>query len=388
MAIRVPELSAERLVRPRTNGPGLDVFAVEPTAAQIVWSRSRPGPVHLEVAGRRLTLEGGGGPHAVVVEDLAPGTEHRARLVEVDGRERTTTFRTPTPPPGAVLFRFATLNDLHLGRGEHGLHGHLPHGDEEAASHPFRCARAALDEAVAWGAQLIVVKGDICDETTDWTWSQAARLFRSVEVPLVLLPGNHDTGRLREFEPEEGARAHGLDLVRGVAHLDVPGLRLLLVDSCRPGNGWGAVARHAEQCADLAAGADGGVFVATHHQPQALPVPTYWPHGIPSADARRFARAVTAANPAALASSGHTHRCRRRQVGGLVWTEVAATNHFPGVWAGYTVHEGGIAQVVRRIAAPDELAWTEHTRNVLGGAWALWSTGSPADRCFSLTWPR
>ena len=87
-----------------------------------------------------------------------------------------------------------------------------------------------------------------------------------------------------------------------------------------------------------------------------------------------------------MASSGHTHRNRRRRVQGLTWTEVAATNHFPGVWAGYRVFEGGIMQTVRRTAEHDTLAWTEHTRDMLGGVWALWATGTMADRCFALRW--
>ena len=169
-------------------------------------------------------------------------------------------------------------------------------------------------------------------------------------------------------------------------HHDVDGLRIVLADSTIDDSGWGALARHRDQVASSAADADGAVFVATHHHPQRFAVPLFWPHGIPGPDARRFAAAVHAANPASMASSGHTHRCRRRDVAGLAWTEVAATNHFPATWAGYAVHEGGIRQVVRRIAEPRTLAWAESTRDVLRGSWALWSTGTIDDRCFTLTW--
>ena len=49
--------------------------------------------------------------------------------------------------------------------------------------------------------------------------------------------------------------------------------------------------------------------------------------------------------------------------------------HFPGTWAGYAVHEGGIRQVVRRVAAPDAIAWTDRTRHGLGGMWGLIAPG-------------
>jgi 3',5'-cyclic AMP phosphodiesterase CpdA len=255
-----------------------------------------------------------------------------------------------------------------------------------SADRQLVAATAAIDEALEWGAQHLVVKGDLCDESYDWIWDQAAQVLVDLPVPVSIIPGNHDTGALRRFEPEVGAARRGLHVTRGVEHVDVPGLRIVLMDSTRPGNGWGSVARHGEQVAQLCAEAPGGVFVATHHHAQRFSVPLFWPHGIPGGDARSFATEVAAASSRVLVSSGHTHRCRRREVHGVTWSEVAATSHFPGVWAGYVVHEGGIRQTVRRIAAPEVMQWTEHTRSAFGGVWALWSAGELSDRSFSLDW--
>ena len=394
------ERSLEHLLRPHTGGVGLDPFAVEPRRAQVVWSELPAGRHHLVLdacsggAPRRMfEVEGTDGPGAIELDELDPGTTYRADLAGSSRR-----FHTLPDPPGGELFRFATISDLHLGRGDRPYRGPLAHvgTHEHTARHvgtvvqpvdrQLICATAAIDEAIAWGAQLLVVKGDLCEESHDWIWDQAAELLGSLPIPVLILPGNHDTGKLRQFEPEVGGAERGLHVTRGVDHHDVPGLRLLLVDSTRPGNGWGAVERHSEAAADLASEAGAGVFVATHHHPQRLSLPLFWPHGIPGPDATSFARTLAAANPAALVSSGHTHRCRRREVRGVPWTEVAATNHFPGVWAGYQVHEGGLTQVVRRIARPEALTWTERTRRVLGGAWALWATGTRSDRCFTLRW--
>jgi hypothetical protein len=351
-----------------------------------VWTHLNAGTVEVCADRARVVVEHPGGPGAVELTGLPAGAEVLVVVRAPVGEEHRRRIRTLPTPPGEELFRFATVNDLHLGRGEQGLHGHLPHGDEEARDRPFLTARDALSCALDWGAQLLVAKGDLVDESHDWTWEQAAKLFADAPVPVALLPGNHDTGRLRSLDPEAGAARHGLTVTRGIDHLDVPGLRLVLVDSTFDGNGWGAVARHGDAAADLARDAEGAVFAATHHQAQRFRVPLYWPHGIPSPDAARFARDLIAANPRAMASSGHTHRCRTRRVAGLTWSEVAATNHFPGVWAGYRVFEGGIIQVVRRTSVADTLAWSEHTRDVLGGVWALWATGTRTDRCFSLTW--
>ena len=86
-------------------------------------------------------------------------------------------------------------------------------------------------------------------------------------------------------------------------------------------------------------------------------------------------------------TSGHTHRHRRRRHGTAVITEVGSPKDFPGTWAGYVVHEGGIRQVVRRIARPDVLRWTERSAAAAFGLWCRWSPGTLDDRCFAHTWP-
>ena len=60
---------------------------------------------------------------------------------------------------------------------------------------------------------------------------------------------------------------------------------------------------------------------------------------------------------------------------------------YGGTWAGYVVHEGGIRQVVRRVAAPAAIRWTEETKRALLGVWGRWSPGRLDDRCLSHTWP-
>ena len=385
-------LTVEHLARPRTAGAGLDVFAVEDRSAQVVWSALPAGTVEVVAEGDRgsrsfSTVTHPGGPGAAELSGLAPDSRHRVRVL-VDGTDvvRPRAFRTQPTPTGEELFRFATLNDLHLGREEK-RDADRPGGT--GALTPFDMAADALTDALSWGAEAVVVKGDVCDESFDRFWDQAAELFGDVAVPVRMLPGNHDTGSKRMVEPEVAAATRGLHMCRAVEHLDVAGLRIVMVESGVPGTGWGDLDRHADQVADLAADARhrrAATFVATHHQAQRFRVPLYWPHGTPAPNARSFARTLHAATPNALISSGHTHRCRLRRVSGVPWSEVSATNHFPGTWAGYRVFEGGLMQVVRRTATPRALTWSEHTRRALGGIWALWATGTISDRSFTLDW--
>jgi hypothetical protein len=86
--------------------------------------------------------------------------------------------------------------------------------------------------------------------------------------------------------------------------------------------------------------------------------------------------------------AGHTHRNRVRLIpatGDIPWVEVSATKDFPGAWAEYRVFEGGILQVMHRIASPDALAWTERTREMFGGLYPDYSFGQMKDRCFAIT---
>jgi predicted phosphodiesterase len=330
----------------------------------------------------------GGPPGAVVVDGLAPG---RPGVVHVAGERDSWSlpFTTLAPPPGDLLFRLATLSDLHVGSRRV---GHLPRVVDDRGSEPsaLRCARAALDEAVAWGADLVVVKGDVVQEGTPANWDAVGPVLASAPVPVEVMAGNHDVGRRARIRAKDGAGRWGLPLVEDVRVLDVPGLRVVLVDTPLPGHGHGRVAHRRAAVAEALRDArrDGRpALVAMHHYLQRWAVPTFWPPGVPGPEGRAFLDAVAAANPATLVTCGHTHRHRRRRHGPVVVTEVGSTKDYPGTWAGYAVHEGGIRQVVRRTADPEAIDWTERVGTTLQGVWAWWAPGRLDERCFTHPWP-
>lgn len=288
------------------------------------------------------------------------------------------------PPPGEELFRIATVNDVHIGLDEFGF---LPTVHDPLHGAPSeRCLRAAVAEAVAWGAQLLAAKGDITQHGSVAEARRAAELLAGGGVPVEAVVGNHEVKPRGETLAPAFA-AHGIALVQdGVRAVDLPGVRLVLFDSTVPGKHTGTYARFADDVCDAVAEADGPALVLTHHHPQPLPVPHHWPPGVPSAEAKRFFDRVVAANRRVLMSTGHTHRHRKHLHGPMVITEVGSPQHYPGTWGGYVVHEGGIRQVVRRVAAPDAIVWTEATRRSVLRIWARWSPGRISDRCFSHTW--
>jgi 3',5'-cyclic-AMP phosphodiesterase len=364
----------------------LEVFAVEDRAVQVCWGTLGPGVHRLSAGAAETKVDADGGPGAVVLDGLEPDTTYELVVQDVHGGAvGRLPFRTLAPPPGNELCRIATISDLHIGSTGFGA---LPVIRETGADEPhaLRCARAAIREALAWGAQLLVVKGDLADQSYRTNWDAIGELLARLPVPVDVIPGNHDVGRRRTIEPEEGLAPYGIPVTRGLQLRDLPGLRLVSLNTTIPGRSDGRVRHLQDEVCRLLRRAPGGALIAVHHLPQRFRIPTAWPPGIPGPEARRFLDGVAEANPRSLVTAGHTHRNRRTTHGPLVVTSVGSTSDYPGTWAGYAVHEGGIRQVVRRIAAPDSIRWTERTRRTLGGAWQHISPGTLGDRCFSHAW--
>jgi Icc protein len=340
--------------------------------------------------GRRRRLDPHpGGPGSVVLTGLAPGRSYEVEAAAEGWSRRTVgRFRTLVPPPGERLCRFATVSDIHIGQHDFGVRSRL-HDPLGPGATPFsvRALQAAMDEAQAWGARQLVVKGDLTRRSTAAEFRDAAALLARAPLPVEVILGNHDI--------RQGADARAILGQAGLAvpwqpvALDLPGIRLILVHSPHPDSRLhrGAVGDQARQrIVALAAEAPGAVWIGLHHPPQRFRLPISYPPGVPGHEAHALLDDVAAANPRALVSAGHSHRNRRRRHGPVVVTEVGSTKDYPGGWAGYEVYEGGIVQVVRRTTRPDVLAWTEGTRRAVNGLWGWWSPGQLDERCFSLTW--
>lgn len=300
------------------------------------------------------------------------------------------------PPPGRLIAKIATINDLHVGEPGFGLLPRIHPPRTSGRDHyTVRAANAAIDEAVAWGAELLVVKGDITWSARPGQWELAAELLAAAPVPVVALMGNHDVSRRGQHgRPwlEQAGIGTIVDSEVPVESLDVGPLHLVFADSNsdfhRPGivpdSTREAILRSLETAA---VGSGAGTVVMLHHYPNRFPMSTRYPPGIHHAHGVALFDAMAAVDrPPTLVTCGHTHRNRRYRRSGIEVTEVGSTKDYAGVWAGYAIHEGGIRQTVRRIAEPGAVEWLERTKRSCLGLWGEWTPGRLRWRCFSLPW--
>lgn len=360
----------------------IELFAVDDTSAQLV-VRSEAKAIIAEVDGRTIGAPTHAGVAVLQVDGLQPDRSYRIDLSNENGGPLGALDLRTRGKIGPVLTRFATISDVHLGLEEFGVMRRFR--DDHEVPYALRCARAAIDDATDWGAEALIVKGDLTESGSAQEWELAASLFDGVEVPVLFTPGNHDVWKTSDTRPADGARSIGLDF-SPVQLLDLPGVRVVLADTSRPGRGSGELSRVSRALID-AVDQSAPAVVAFHHNIQRTRLPWFWPPGISWADARPTLRALEEANRQLFLTSGHTHRNRRHRLGStgrMPYTEVSSTSDYPGVWAGYEVSATHIRQTVRRIAPPDVVEWTERTRRVLGGIWPRWSQGRLDDRCVDL----
>lgn len=309
---------------------------------------------------------------------LAPDTAY-----DLDGH----TFRTLPRQEGERLATFCTVNDVHFGETECGVlngiddypiyttaPGHEPY--------PELMNRCAIAEMRAVEPATVVVKGDLTAMGTRAEYQAFLDAYGpAFGERLVHVRGNHDAYHGETFA-DDAPRA-----------VDLPGVTLAVIDTSIPGKASGGVSTDTLAWLDqLAADADRPVLVFGHHHPwdpaSADRPEAYF--GINPDDSERLVEVVARRPRIAGYFAGHTHRNRVRRfaaTGDVPWVEVACVKDFPGAWAEYRVHEGGILQVFRRISAPEALAWSEKTRDLYAGLYQQYAFGRLADRCFPI-WPR
>ncbi len=385
------------------------------------------------------------GPGAVVIDGLAPGT-HYDIVASATGVPAffAGRVRTLTPPGGRLLSRFATVSDIHIGElafgvlmrihdpeerpfrdngplyeGDHKRHngddsnsddpivgdpivgdpivgdpivGDYAHkGAHEAGpngTYPVRALRASIEEAAAWGAELLVAKGDLTNTTSPAQVRDAGRLLAASPIPVEAILGNHDNN----FGVDARAllEKQGLSISWQPRALDLPGVRLVLINTASgdPRLHRGELpAEMSRQIATLVQEAPAPSWVAMHHPFERHRFPTVYPPGLPFAEGRQLLDALVGTKRPTFVTFGHRHRNRRYDYGPLVITEVGSTKDYPGVWAGYKIYEGGIIQTVRRTSRPDVISWTETTRRAVNGQWRRWSPGRLDARSFAVEWP-
>jgi 3',5'-cyclic-AMP phosphodiesterase len=306
-------------------------------------------------------------------EGLEPGTPQ-----EIEGFRFTT-----LPRLGRHLATFATVNDVHF--GENGA-GHITGIDTgpvfftEPGETPYPefMNQGAAEEIAAIDPDLLVVKGDLTSNGTEEEYQAFLDVYGSFGDRLLHVRGNHDSYHGATYAAWPFQRA------------DLPGCTVALVDTSIDAHANGRFSvEQAEWLDAVAAEADRPVLVFGHHQPWS-PDSNQRPEnyfGIVPDDSERLVD-VIARRPSILGYfCGHTHRNRVRffsATGPVPFAEVACVKDYPGTWAEYRVHEGGILHIHRRISTPEALAWTEKTRHMFAGAYAAYALGQLRDRAFAM----
>jgi 3',5'-cyclic AMP phosphodiesterase CpdA len=310
-------------------------------------------------------------------DGLAADTEH-----DLDG----VSVRTSATPPGELLCRFATVNDVHFGETEAGriddlTDGPIRRAEPGAPPYPEVMNHAAAAEIARIDPAAVIVKGDLSVDGAPQEWAAFESCYRTpFGERLHVVRGNHDAYR------HQGDYA-------GDQWIELPGVVVALLDTAIPGATTGTITNEQidwldERCAR----ADRPVFVMGHHQ--------QWIGGDDSKrsddyfglhpDASDALDDLTARRSGVVAyAAGHTHRHRVRPMtrSGIPSIEIGCTKDFPGTWAEYRVYEGGIMQVVHRMSSPEALAWSESCRHLyadFGVDYESYALGTLADRCFTI----
>ena len=311
-------------------------------------------------------------------EGLEPDTLH-----ELDGF----VLRTLPRPPGELLSRFCTVNDVHFGEVECGLISGVDIGPtfttpEGAEPYPEMMNRHAIDEIVPLEPDVVLVKGDLTSTGTVEEYERFLDFY-----------GAAFGDRLRHIRGNHESYYGILDLPTDPFAVTLPGVTLAVIDTSLDGKPTGGVDGETltwlrDLATDVARERPAEpVLVFGHHHcwnPEGHERPTSY-FGIDPDDSERLVEVVAAHPNLRGYFAGHTHRNRVQHFTAtrdVPWVEVAAVKEFPGVWAEYRVYEGGITQVTHRISHPEALDWTEKTRHLYEGLFEDYAFGRLEDRCF------
>lgn len=365
----------------------LEVFAVTDRSAQLTWRRAPEGRITAIVDGEARRVGRGPQPGASEITGLQPDTRYRIALNCDQQSMGEVELRTQAALKGEPLLKVATISDLHLGQTGFGILRRARHPGDPSARDPIplRCAKAAVAEAAAWGAQLLIVKGDITDNGSAAQWAMFDDLLSGIDIEVLAVPGNHDvTARPDALDGREELRRRGL-YEGPVCRRDRGGVRVTTADSTVPGSNTGRLAHRIDDLC-RAVDSDMPALVFTHHHFQNSRLPRFYPLGVARRETAPILDRLAEANSDLLVSSGHSHRNRVARRGTALVTEVSSTSDFPGVWAAYEVHADGVRQTVRRIADPACIAWSDSTASVVAGIWGCWSPGRLTDRSVLHRW--
>jgi 3',5'-cyclic-AMP phosphodiesterase len=152
----------------------------------------------------------------------------------------------------------------------------------------------------------VLVSGDLAENAADAEYEQVLELLRPLEAPIFALSGNHDDrAALRRHFAVPGT---GDEPVQYSA--DLGPLRLVVIDTTRPGENPGALddERLSWLDSELAAEPGAPTLLAMHHPPLVTGIPALDEIGLPAKDRRALELVVERHPQVRRIVAGHMHR--------------------------------------------------------------------------------
>ena len=343
--------------------------------------------------GQRARLEEGTRFHQLEVTGLSPGTRYYYQTAS--GRARgTVTDQSPgelttlVPPPGDLLFTFATLNDTHVGEEVAGL---ITGTDGTPMNEGFTWPdpanpywqfmnRAAVAAINATPAALTVIKGDLSSTFTETQFLDARAILDELTAPYYPVRGNHD--RQGEQPADYYQQVFGRDPTwYAFTH---EGHRFVLLDSIGSATGEAAIAADEWTWleSEVAALAGERVLVFLHH-------PVLGTQRLETADGNRLLDLLQGRGVVGI-FSGHTHGAaifHDARLGHAPLVITPTSKEYPGGYALYGVYTGGYMQTFRRLDCRECREWIDLTRGEYFGAAPELQLGKVEDRNFVYVYP-
>jgi 3',5'-cyclic AMP phosphodiesterase CpdA len=176
----------------------------------------------------------------------------------------------------------------------------------------------------------VLISGDLVESGAPEEYAHLRSLLAALPVPTYLMPGNHDDrAALRAAFPD-----HAYLATRGDPHepiqyvVDLPGLRLVALDSTEPGASHGSLcpARLHWLSATLAQQPTTPTLLALHHPPYATHIPGM--DALALRDGREaFIELVRAHPQVQRIVCGHLHRSTQAGIGNTVALSAPSTAH-------------------------------------------------------------
>jgi 3',5'-cyclic-AMP phosphodiesterase len=212
-----------------------------------------------------------------------------------------------------VPFTVVQLTDPHLG---------ATWSQDPAGA--LAAAIGAVERVLPAAPDAVIVTGDLANTPSEAEYEQARVQLARLSAPVYALPGNHDDrAMLRGHFDLPPTAAPTLSYVA-----DLGSMRLVALDSQRPGEGGGQIDLARLEWLDRELGEDPSTptLLAMHHPPLVTGLPGMDAIGIPEPDRLALAEIVTRHRQVQLIAAGHVHRTLVGQLGATPVVAVASTD--------------------------------------------------------------